>query len=767
VFDSLFSFLFKYQRLVFEQGDFVFGATRSMSLTAVLLSAAAVYAIWTYRSVGAVPARDRAVLIGLRAALFGVMVFALLRPTLLLSVAVPQQNFVGVLLDDSRSMQIADEAGAPRSEFVVNQLGSPEAPLLAQLASRFSLRVFRFSSSAERLQAAEDLSFGGTATRLGDAMDQARDELSGLPVAGLVMVTDGADNAEALIDGSLARMQAEAVPVFTVGVGRDQLVRDVQVTRVEMPRRVLKGTSLVIDVVISQTGYRGRQIPLVVEDAGRIVNTQEITLAADGEAQTVRVRLKATETGPRVFRFRVPPQDGEEVPQNNQRDVLAEVFDTRQKVLYIEGEPRFEPKFVGLATEDDPTVQVVLLQRTAEATSTSPPKYYRRNVDGPEELVDGFPSTREELYGYRAIMLGSIEASAFTADQLRMLEDFVDIRGGGLIALGGHLSLAEGGWGGTALSNALPLALGEGRPNPIDPPIELVVRPTPTGANHPSVQIADGDQANLRKWTELPPVTMVNALGVVKPGANVLLTGTDPRGREHVVLAYQRYGRGKTLLLGVQDTWLWRMHASMAVEDLTHHTFWQRMVRWLVDGVPERVMVTTSPDRVERGDPVAITAEVLDTEYLGINDGRITARVTAPSGRVEEVPMEWTVEHQGEYRARFTPAEDGIYRVAVGGTTKDGLDVGRGESSLRVAPSDAEYFDAAMRAPLLERIAEETDGRFFRASDTSALVDAITYSGRGITVVEERELWDMPILLLALLGLMGGEWLFRRARGLA
>jgi hypothetical protein len=234
-----------------------------------------------------------------------------------------------------------------------------------------------------------------------------------------------------------------------------------------------------------------------------------------------------------------------------------------------------------------------------------------------------------------------------------------------------------------------------------------------------------------------------------------------------VVLAYQRYGRGKTLALPVQDTWLWRMHATMAVEDMTHQNFWQRLSRWLVDGVPERVMVNAAPGRVQRGEPVTLTAEVLDPEYKGINDGRVSAHVTAPSGKVEDVPMEWTVEQEGEYRARFTPTEDGLYRVAVDGVTRTGLDTGRGSTALRVGPSDAEYFDAAMRASLLQRVAEETEGRFFRAADTSTLVDAISYSGKGVTLVEERDLWDMPIVLILLLSLMGGEWLFRRSQGLA
>jgi len=157
----------------------------------------------------------------------------------------------------------------------------------------------------------------------------------------------------------------------------------------------------------------------------------------------------------------------------------------------------------------------------------------------------------------------------------------------------------------------------------------------------------------------------------------------------------------------------------------------------------------------------------MDFEYKGINDGRIIACVMMSSGKVEEVPMEWTVKREGEYAAKFTPSEDGLYKVTVGGSDHEGRDVTRGSASVRVAPSDAEYFDAAMRVPLLQRVAEETEGRFYRAGDTAGLVDAITYSGKGITVTEDKELWDMPIVLILLLTLMGAEWLYRRGHGLA
>ena len=105
------------------------------------------------------------------------------------------------------------------------------------------------------------------------------------------MVTDGADTSDAALDESLASLKARSIPVFTVGVGQERFARDIQVTRVETPRAVLKGTSLVVDVVLSQTGYGGQTVPLSVEDDGRIVSTQEVTLPADGESATVQGAL--------------------------------------------------------------------------------------------------------------------------------------------------------------------------------------------------------------------------------------------------------------------------------------------------------------------------------------------------------------------------------------------------------------------------------------------------------------------------------------------
>jgi len=295
---------------------------------------------------------------------------------------------------------------------------------------------------------------------------------------------------------------------------------------------------------------------------------------------------------------------------------------------------------------------------------------------------------------------------------------------------------------------------------------ELQAKPTRAGATFPVTQIAGDEKASSAKWNDMPPVTSVNAIRLAKPGATVLLTGLDNRKQDQIVLAYQRYGRGKAIAFPIQDSWLWKMDAKVAVTDTTHAMFWRRLVRWLIDGVPEQVNVSTTADRVEPGEAVKLSAEVLDSAYVEVNDSRVVARVTSPSGKTTEVPVEWTVTKDGEYRATFTPEESGIYDIKVA-AARDQKELGVADMHIRVSAGDAEYFDAGMRAPLLKRIAEDTGGRFFTPATAASLPEAISYSGRGVTVVEERELWDMPALFLALVGLIAAEWGYRRMRGLA
>jgi len=764
LFESLFEFLFKYRPTVYEKGDLAFGHSSVVMLAALVVAAAIVAAAITYRRVRArSTGRDRAVLLGLRVATFAVLLLCLFRPMLVLSAALPQRNFVGILLDDSRSMQIADRGGRARSEFLAEQFTPEESALMKQLSERFMLRFFRFSSSAERTAGPRELTYTGPQTHLGDALDRARQELSSVPLSGLVLVTDGADNAHTPLTDQLLSLRARGVPVFTVGVGREQFTKDIEISRVETPHSVLRGASVVVDLLISQTGFGGRKVPLVVEDAGRIVSTDTITLPPDGETSPVRVSVTAMEKGPRVFKFRIAPQAGEMVTQNNEQEALVIVSDRKEKVLYFDGEPRSEFAFLRRAVGDDPNLQLVSLLRTAEN------KYWRAGIDDPEELAGGFPKTREELFSYRALILGSIEASFFTHDQLRMIAEFVSERGGGLLLLGGRSAFAEGGYAGTPLADVIPVELDPDAAKRTEPWfVEYTPELTPAGRIHSSTQIAGSAAQSAARWKELPAVSSVNRIARLKPGATALLMGrvADGGRGQQPVLAFQRFGAGKSVALPVQDTWMWQMHAVIPVDDMTHETFWRQMLRWLVSGVPGTVTIAASADRVAPKVPVVLRADVRDATYLRVNNATVSATIVGSDGAPREVPMEWTVDRDGEYRASFTPDAAGLYEVRVSARTADTVVAGD-TIFVQAAELNTEYFDAELRTTQLQRIAQETGGQYYTAETLSKLPEDLTFTRSGATVLQQMDLWDMPAIFLLLITLVSTEWAYRKSRGLA
>ncbi len=759
MFDALFRFFFELSPVVFSQGEFRFAATTGSYVAAAAVAVAAALTVYAYRS-GHGRSGQRITLAAIRLAILAIITICMFRPLLVVRAAVPQQNFLGVLLDDSRSMQIADVDGQPRSAFVKSEFGAADRGMLKALSERFTVRTFRFSSAATRTTQESDLTFGGSQSRLGAALSGVRQELAGLPVAGLVMISDGADTADATLGEAILGLKAEGLPVFTIGVGRETLSKDIQVGRVVTPKTALKGTTLMVDVVLSQSGFDGQKVTLDVEDEGTLVSTQQVSLPDAGTPASIPVRFTVNEAGPRVLRFRVSPQEGELVTENNSREALVDVRDRKEKILYFEGEPRAEYKFIRRAIPEGDNIIVTSLIRTADN------KYMRQGVDGPDELVAAFPKTREELFAYRSLIIGSLEAAALTGDQLKMISEFVDRRGGGLLMLGGPRAFAEGGWTGTAVADVLPVVLDRGKVQPKGSVMRLSVKPTRAGLATAVTQLGANEQASSERWNTLPGVTAVNRIDAIKPGATVLLNGTDESRAERPMLIFQRYGRGKTFAFLPQDSWVWQMHSSIPVEDLTHENFWRQLMRWLVDGVPDQVEPALTTERVEPGEAATLSANIVDPSFVELNDASVMATITAPDGTISDVPMSWDGERAGQYQAVIPTKAPGWYEAKIE-ATRAGQPVGSAVTHFRAAPGDAEYFDATMHAATLRRIADETGGRFYDAANTASLADDLRYTGRGVTTVEEHDLWHMPIVLMLLVGLLCAEWGYRRVVGLA
>ncbi|HEX6557948.1 MAG TPA: hypothetical protein VF021_00755, partial [Longimicrobiales bacterium] len=629
---------------------------------------------------------------------------------------------------------------------------SANAPLRHRLEERFRVRYYRFAEHAERA-APDSLHQQGAATDVGAALAQVTQDMAGLPFAGVVLVSDGADNAQRDISESLLPLRAASVPVFSVAVGSELGQRDVQVSRVALPASVLKGAAVVADVELRHSGYSGGLVRVEVEDAGRLLARQDVRLPRGTDFTNAKLSFTAAESGPRQLRVRVAPVEGEKLLQNNVRSALLEVRNDREKVLLIEGEPRFEGKFLRRALSDEKNLQMVVLQRTA------PEKFLRLDVDSAGELAAGFPRTRAELFGYHALILGNIEASFFTHEQLQMIAEFVSRRGGGLLMTGGPSAFSEGGWAGTPVAEALPVVLERG--GGARKFIAVKAVPTRAGVLHPITRLAESEPASAARWQALPELSTANVTGGLKAGAVALLTAgaSGP-----VMLAQQRYGRGIALAFTPQDSWLWQMHADMPVDDQTHETFWRQMLRYLVQDAAEPVQVAVPPV-AHVGQEVALTAQVEDSAFAGIDDAEVTARVRSPTGGERTVPVSWSGRGAGEFTASMALREPGLHEVVVEARRGDRL-VGTNRAFVQASADDVEFFDPQARSETLKRISDQTGGRFYTAASIASLADDITLLGRGESVREQKDLWDMPIVFVLLLTLACLEWLYRRRRGL-
>ena len=764
--EALFELLFKYRPVVFERGSLGFDWPLPWMALIPLALVAAVAGAWFYgRPQAGLSQRDRWVLGGLRVAVIAMVAACLARPVLAVSRAIEQRNVVGIVVDDSRSMRIADHGTAARGNYAHEVFGAADSALFKALAEKFQLRFFRASGAGGRSEVLGDTPLNGSRTHLATSLLRAEEELAGAPVAGMVLISDGADNSASMPGATpmleqLLALRARQIPVYAIGVGSERFARDIELSRVEVPGTVLREASILVEVVVAQRGYSGTKVPVIVEDSGRIIGSRDVTLPKDGEATVVRIRVPASEKGARLLKVRVPIQNGEMVKENNERDAVVVVSDRREKILYLEGEPRFELKFIRKAVEDDKNLQVVTLLRSAKD------KFLRLSVDDSVELSTGFPKTREELFAYRGIILGSVEASFFTVDQLRMLADFVGVRGGGLLALGGRRALAEGGYAGTPLADALPVELGPPPAGSDSGATDITVMPTAAGVLHPATQLAPNDSTTAALWRQMPSLTTVNEIGRPKPGATVLLEGlVEGERKAQPTLTFQRYGRGKAIVFATQDSWLWQMHQMVSVEDQRHETFWRQLLRWQVSDVPSRVDVAaTGEGAVNEGIPLRVV--VSDSAYVRTNGASVNAEVIAPGGEVTKLPFDWATDRDGEYTALMVPGANGVHTVNV--TAVVGKDTVRSTSGyVRVADPTAEFFGAEMRPSVLSQFAEETGGKFYRTSEASRLAQDIVFTTSGATEVQRLDLWDMPINFLLILGVLGAEWLYRRRRGLA
>ena len=764
--NQLVRFLFGHEQAVFTNGRFGFDVRPGalVLILLVLLAAAFVYFIYVRPRVR-LSKGTTAALIALRASLLVVMIVLLLRPVVVVSSVIPRSSYVAMVVDDSVSMKLQDVPGGGTRLDTVKQaiLNTGPDSFLNQIEKKFKTNLYGFSGGLTRLKDGNDLYGEGRTSDLAGALDETIKRSSGMPLSAVVIATDGASNVPSDLAAVLRELRARDIPVFTVGVGNTARPMDAELTRVNMPRRVLVGSRLNIETIVGLSGYGASKVLLSVREDGRAIKTEEANLRGN---DTQAVNLEITPTTPGIHRYtvEVTPLDGELTVENNKQDSLVEVIEGPLRILHVEGEPRWElGKIRESIAPNEKNVVLVSLQRTGEN------KFYRQGVGSQTELADGFPKTEEELYSYHGLIIGSVEAGFFTADGLRNIETFVARRGGGLLAIGGRLSFDGGRYKGTTLDDLLPVSLTGGAVDDANS-FAPVYRPVLTGAGqaHPITRLHEDRGANQKAWNELPQISVSQVLSNVKPGASVLLEARRVEGsgpQSAPLLVQQRYGRGQTLALTASDTWRWRM--KMDSKNNAHETFWRQMLRYLVSGTPQQIEIGTEKEVYALDDTVSIVADIRDKKFNPVGDANATARVTKPSGVVVDVPLKFTTLNSvNTYAGEFKADELGQHRIELSGTSTS-LGQLSARSNMLVSDLNREYYSAAQNSDLLKRISAETGGKYYTPAEAQSLVDDLIYRQSPYSERVTKDLWDMPINFMLIIGLLSAEWFLRKREGLA
>ena len=755
-----------------QQGtlSFAYGVSPFIFLFLSILIAVAVW--FTYqKTTRPLSVGWKSYFVSLRSAVLIILLFCLLRPVLNIMQVSPQETYLGVLIDDYQSMSIEDLAGGQSRQAAVEQQILTDG-VLDVLAEAFQIRSFRFDKNTQRIAGVEDLTEEGTTSSIDQALSYVDDQLNGLPLGGILVISDGADNNDGDPISIAQEFGARQIPIFTIGVGQENIPQDIGIVDVSAAKTVLEGSVFSVQVAVNHQGYEGQEVELAIMDGDTSVASEVLTLGAPGVTQRYDLELTPERPELIVYDLSVELQSDEIIDENNQYSFLV---DNTEKdaldILYLEGHPRNEYKFIRRAVAGDSSL------RLATYLQTGPEKYYRQGIESPTELSSGFPEDREALYQYEAIVLGDIEQDFFNDDQLQMLEDFVAERGGGFLMSG----MVDEEFVDTAIADILPITLVEesflpghlrgGIRRGEHPTGELFYpRLTRNGEFSPILRLAADDSDNFAAWRELPELQGVYVTGRIKPGATVLL--------EHPLLQYQnqalpliasqRYGSGRSMSITSASTWRWQMMLPSA--DESHETLWRQMLRWLAVSAPDRITIEFDREFYNVGDEVNVTATVLNDEYEADNDATVWMQTTDPLAAVIDTPMEWDIEDDGVYRTSFVVEEEGIFSLlvdvasAAGESSSASLEK---RTAFVVTPSLREYTNAELDSGLLARIAEASGGSYFSLQDADSVSDAIQFTPNAYSEEVQIDLWDRPWILALLILLLCVDWMSRRIRGLS
>lgn len=739
--------------------------------------------------------KPRLLLAGLRIVAIGVLLLVLFRPVLETHKVEIEKAVLPILIDGSASMTrtdaYADADGASRLarlagmadpaelatstrvELVQRILGAAATDPKRTLAERNDVRLFSFGEDLRSLDAVSDLTADANYTRLGSALSDTLAEFGnrGDRVQEVLLVSDGRSNA-GLDPAEAAQLAAlDGVRVIAVGVGDPNEPKNVEIQSVRAPEVALVNDDVAFEVVISSKGYAGRvtALQLKMKGSDQVLATREVTLAQSGREQVEVLYWRPEREGEYDLIVEVERLPGEQFPDDNSKQVRLRVDPEQIKVLYVEGYPRWEYRFLKniLLRAKNMKAQCLLLDADKD--------FIQESSEGVPALT-AFPPTREDLFKYDVIILGDVspfhlKTSEEPAKVQKNLKEFVEI-GGGLVMIAGVLDNPRS-FAGTPLEDVLPVVLNEGEEErrvlqdtamaPFRPRLENPLDP------HEVVRLEKDLAENRKLWEDdevgLPPQEWYYPVRKAKGGAEVMLRHPVNGNQfgKHVLLASTFHPAGRTLFVGFDSTWLWRRYYG----DRYTERFWRGVIRYValnkLRKTNKRFELLTDKSLYDIHEPIRISARIRDADFNPTSAEHYPLQLENPSGVTSTLDLTNIDPTEGLFKGTLHSGLPGSYQIWLEDQT--GRESGRlSPRSFLVEVPRREWENPVLAKDVLESLAATTHGRYFGLDRFDEALASVQGDVRERLTGEPRraELWSSWPALLIFLALMSAEWILRK-----
>lgn len=733
--------------------------------------------------------KKRTVLIGIRLTLFAIVILFLTRFTLTIHrTGLP---FVAILIDDSASMGLEDDyaesaspsvsksfqqesRGKNRLELVQDLLLQNEARFLTELQDKHKLRLYHFSDEClplgeqglidlkdyQRTQKlVKQLEPVGKETRPFHAVQKVLNDFRGTPPTAIIVLSDGISSTGDLDllsrAGELAK--SKLVPLFPVGVGSEQPVKDLQLYDLLVDDVAFINDPITVSAKVKFFGIQSGNMTVSLKEArtGSPLTSRQFPINPQKDSQKIELTFTPTKPGLLEYVIEVEPVKGEVNLKNNQQTGQVSVLDQKIRVLLVDSVPRYEYRYLKHMLERDKTIELrsILQESDLEYSSED------------ATALDYFPVKKEDLYQYDVVILGDADPAYFSQAVFENLDKFVREKGGGLIMVAGP-RFSPHAYANTSLEELLPVEIFKNRQPAEYKPVIEGFQPELTTEGQYSTSIfrfADNAEASQAIWNNLPELYWFYAADEIKPGASVFAvhpTQKGKNGQRIPIISTQRVGAGKVIFNATDDLWRWRD----LVGDLYYSRFWVQTIRYLsrsrLLNQEQAVELTLDRKTYQQGDTVQFRVKFLDEQLIPSDLKKVTVmleRQGEASRPLQLAPLE---KSPGIFEGSVSNIQEGAYHSWVSQPILQGTPP---SVDFRVEISQRELVNRDMNQSDMKKTARESRGKYFPIFAAEQLPRSIP-AGHPVPLENEEPipLWNRWEFLILFTLLISAEWLLRK-----